>query len=232
MKKKLLLLLIAMGSIMVAQAQSTSLKVWLDSKVTFQADGTTVTYLKLYENDGDQGYTSFNMSLIVPKGIQVNKVKQGRETVDDIFLSERATTTHTIACNMPSETLLKVACISTLNQDLYNDDEDGNPLDELWTIGLTADPTMENGDYVVTMPANDLIFNMKDGDNYVSSRIPEDVTCVFTIEGGIVTAIKQVTIDGGENSSVIYDLQGRKLSNPVGNGVYIIDGQKVVIREK
>lgn len=231
MKKLLLTFAIAIVSILGVQAQSTTLKVWLDSKVTFQADGTTVTYLKLYENDGDQGYTSFNMSLIVPKGISVNKVKQGRNTVDDIFLSERATTTHTIACNMPSETLLKVACISTLNQDLYNDDEEGNPLDELWTIGLLADPTMENGDYVVTMPADGLIFNMKDGDNYVSSRISEDVTCVFTIEGGVITAIKQVTVDA-EDASAIYDLQGRKLTNPVGSGVYIIDGKKVAIKEK
>ncbi len=231
MKKLLLTLAISIVSIIGVQAQSTTLKVWLDSKVTFQADGTTVTYLKLYENDGEQGYTSFNMSLIVPKGISVNKVKQGRETVDDIFLSERATTTHTIACNMPSETLLKVACISTLNQDLYNDDEEGNPLDELWTIGLLADPTMENGDYVVTMPADGLIFNMKDGDNYVSSRISEDVTCVFTIEGGVLTAIKQVTVDA-EDASAIYDLQGRKLTNPVGSGVYIIDGKKVAIKEK
>ncbi len=231
MKKLLLTFAISIVSILGVQAQSTTLKVWLDSKVTFQADGTTVTYLKLYENDGDQGYTSFNMSLIVPKGISVNKVKQGRNTVDDIFLSERATTTHTIACNMPSETLLKVACISTLNQDLYNDDEEGNPLDELWTIGLLADPTMENGDYVVTMPADGLIFNMKDGDNYVSSRISEDVTCVFTIEGGVITAIKQVTVDA-EDASAIYDLQGRKLTNPVGSGVYIIDGKKVAIKEK
>ena len=231
MKKLLLTLAISIVSIIGVQAQSTTLKVWLDSKVTFQADGTTVTYLKLYENDGEQGYTSCNMSLIVPKGISVNKVKQGRETVDDILLSERATTTHTIACNMPSETLLKVACISTLNQDLYNDDEEGNPLDELWTIGLLADPTMENGDYVVTMPADGLIFNMKDGDNYVSSRISEDVTCVFTIEGGVLTAIKQVTVDA-EDASAIYDLQGRKLTNPVGSGVYIIDGKKVAIKEK
>lgn len=231
MKKLLLTLAISIVSIIGVQAQSTTLKVWLDSKVTFQADGTTVTYLKLYENDGEQGYTSFNMSLIVPKGISVNKVKQGRETVDDILLSERATTTHTIACNMPSETLLKVACISTLNQDLYNDDEEGNPLDELWTIGLLADPTMENGDYVVTMPADGLIFNMKDGDNYVSSRISEDVTCVFTIEGGVLTAIKQVTVDA-EDASAIYDLQGRKLTNPVGSGVYIINGKKVAIKEK
>lgn len=212
-------------TVLGAQAQSESMRVWLDSQVTFTADGTTVTYLKLYENDGDQTYTSFNMSLIVPKGIHVNKVKQGRNTVDDLFLSERATTTHSIACNMPSETLLKIACTSNLNQDLYNDDEDGNPLDEVWTIGLVADPTMENGDYVVTMPADGLVFNMQQDNTYVSSRIKEDVTCIFTITGGVVSSVRNVESMSSDNG--IYDLNGRKLSTPSGKGVFIENGKKV-----
>ena len=146
--------------------------------------------------------------------------------VDDIFLSERATTTHTIACNMPSETLLKVACTSSMNQDLYNDDEEGNPLDEVWTIGLVADPTMANGDYIVTMPADGLIFNMKQGDTYVSSRIKEDVKCVFTITGGTITSIKTLPVEGGKDA--LYDLNGRKMDKPVSKGVYIENGKKVV----
>ena len=104
MKKSIMTICLVLLTTVGAQAQSETLRVWLDSKVTFTADSSTVAYLKLYENDGDQQYTSFNMSLIVPKGIHVNKVKQGRNTVDDIFLSERATTTHTIACNLPSDT--------------------------------------------------------------------------------------------------------------------------------
>ena len=226
MKKFVMTFCLVLLTVVGAQAQSETLRVWLDSKVTFTADGSTVTYLKLYENDGDQGYTSFNMSLYVPKGIHVNKVKQGRDMVDDIFLSERATTTHTIACNMPSETLLKVACTSSMNQDLYNDDEEGNPLDEVWTIGLVADPTMANGDYIVTMPADGLIFNMKQGDTYVSSRIKEDVKCVFTITGGIITSIKTLPVDGGKDA--LYDLNGRKMDTPVSNGVYIENGKEVV----
>lgn len=226
MKKFVMTFCLVLLTVVGAQAQSETLRVWLDSKVTFTADGSTVTYLKLYENDGDQGYTSFNMSLYVPKGIHVNKVKQGRDMVDDIFLSERATTTHTIACNMPSETLLKVACISSMNQDLYNDDEEGNPLDEVWTIGLVADPTMANGDYIVTMPADGLIFNMKQGDTYVSSRIKEDVKCVFTITGGTITSIKTLPVEGGKDA--LYDLNGRKMDTPVSKGVYIENGKKVV----
>lgn len=226
MKKFVMTFSLVLLTVVGAQAQSETLRVWLDSKVTFTADGSTVTYLKLYENDGTQGYTSFNMSLYVPKGIHVNKVKQGRDMVDDIFLSERATTTHTIACNMPSETLLKVACTSSMNQDLYNDDEEGNPLDEVWTIGLVADPTMANGDYIVTMPADGLIFNMKQGDTYVSSRIKEDVKCVFTITGGTITSIKTLPVEGGKDA--LYDLNGRKMDKPVSKGVYIENGKKVV----
>lgn len=226
MKKFVMTFCLVLLTVVGAQAQSETLRVWLDSKVTFTADGSTVTYLKLYENDGDQGYTSFNMSLYVPKGIHVNKVKQGRDMVDDIFLSERATTTHTIACNMPSETLLKVACTSSMNQDLYNDDEEGNPLDEVWTIGLVADPTMANGDYIVTMPADGLIFNMKQGDTYVSSHIKEDVKCVFTITGGTITSIKTLPVEGGKDA--LYDLNGRKMDTPVSKGVYIENGKKVV----
>lgn len=226
MKKFVMTFCLVLLTVVGAQAQSETLRVWLDSKVTFTADGSTVTYLKLYENDGTQGYTSFNMSLYVPKGIHVNKVKQGRDMVDDIFLSERATTTHTIACNMPSETLLKVACTSSMNQDLYNDDEEGNPLDEVWTIGLVADPTMANGDYIVTMPADGLIFNMKQDDTYVSSRIKEDVKCVFTITGGTITSIKTLPVEGGKDA--LYDLNGRKMDTPVSKGVYIENGKKVV----
>ena len=148
MKIKLFFLSLLLLISVRAQAQSETLRVWLDSNVTLTADSTSVAYLTLYENDGAQGYTSFNMSLIVPKGIHVNKVQQGRDLLNDISLSERATATHTIACNMPADTLLTVACTSSTNQDLYTDDAEGNPLDALWTIGLIAEPTMENGDYV------------------------------------------------------------------------------------
>ena len=42
-----------------------------------------------------------------------------------------------------------MACYSSKSQDLYTDDIDGNPVTELFTIGLTADPSMANGEYEV-----------------------------------------------------------------------------------
>lgn len=225
MKTIFITLAFALLTVVGAQAQSETMKVWLDSHVTFTANGKSVSYLKLYENDGDQGYVSFNMSLILPKGIHINKVKQGRDYVNDISLSERGTTTHVISCNMPSDTLLKVIAISSMNQELYNDDENGNPLDEVWTIGLTADNSMENGDYIVTMPADGLIFNMRQNGTYVSSRIKEDVTCVFTITDGTITAVKQVKAD--KETGDLYDLSGRRINKPLNHGIYINGGKKV-----
>lgn len=226
MKKVFLSICLMLLTIVGAKAQSETLKVWLDDNVTFTADGKMVSYLHLYENDGDQGYTSFNMSLFVPKGIHINQVKQGRDVVNDITLSERGTNTHMIVCNMPSDTLLKVASISTLNQDLYNDDENGNPLDLVWTIGLVADPTMVNGDYEVRMVADDLVFNMKQGDTYVSSVIKEDVICTFTITGGVISSVSLPETD--KKDLDLYDLSGRKVKYPTQHGIYIEGGKKVV----
>ena len=86
---------------------------------------------------------------------------------------------------------------------------------------------MENGDYVVKMPAKGLVFNMKQGDTYVSSRISEDVTCVFTVTGGVISCIRTVT-DQALEGGALYDLNGRRINEPAGRGVYIDGGKKVL----
>lgn len=226
MKKSLITLCLVLLTAVGAQAQSETLRVWLDNHVSLTADSTTTTYVKFYQNDGDNAYVSFNLSLIVPKGIHVHQVKQGRNLVDDISLSERATTTHSIACSMPSDTILKIACTTIQNQEFYNDDEEGNPMDELFTIGLIADPTTFNGNHVVTMPADGLVFSMKQDGTYVISRIKEDVTSVFTVTGGVSVSIKNTSSD--DSPKAIYDLSGRKLNEPLNKGVYIENGKKVM----
>lgn len=154
MHMKRMTLSVALGLALIAgqaKAQnnsSESLRVWIDD-ITVRADGQTATRLTVYENDTERDYTAFNMSLIVPAGISVKQVKKGRVYVNSIELSERAAETHTISCNMPEPTLLKIICTSNQNDDFYPDDEDGTPLDELFYIDLIADPTMVNGTYNV-----------------------------------------------------------------------------------
>lgn len=221
MKKIVILTCLVHLAIAGAQAQSKTLKVWLDSHVTLTADSCTVTYLKIYQYDAVQEYTSFNMSIIVPRGVKVHSVAGD----NDVVLSGRGTTSHVIACNMPTDTLLKVACVSMKNESLGNQDVFGAVITELFTIGLIAEENAVNGDYVVRMPLDGLVFNTHQGDTYVSSVIPEDATCTLTIEGGVDTSI---STELDSNADGLFDLQGRKINHPIKKGIYIEDGQKVL----
>lgn len=216
MKRLVILTCLVHLAIAGVQAQSKTLKVWLDSEVTLTADSTTVTYLKVYQSDAVEEYTSFNMSIVVPQGVKVHRVEAG----NDIALSGRGAASHVIACYMPSDTLLKVACASMQNESM------ATAPTELLTIGLIAERTMVSGDYTVRMLADGLVFNSKLGDTYVSSSIQDDATCLLTIEGGLDSSIPT---DTQNSASGIYDLQGRKVNRADGGeGVYIEDGRKVL----
>lgn len=54
------------------------------------------------------------------------------------------------------------------------------------------------------------------------SMTPEDVTAIETVEATTGAALP--------TSGIIYDLQGRRVQNPQ-NGIYIIDGKKIMIRK-
>lgn len=135
----------------LAFAQSSKLQVWTDAEMKFTADEKTVTYMTVYEKNPDVDYTAFNMEFTLPRGFRINLVKKGRDWVKDINLSVRASSTHTINCNMPDPTLLKIISTSSQNENYYPDDEDGNECTELFTIGLVADPETYNGTYAIQM---------------------------------------------------------------------------------
>lgn len=174
-----------------AQAQRETVKVWADD-VTLVADGKTITYVTVYEHSDEHDYTSFSMSLKVPKGIKIGKVKSGRNWVNAISLSQRATDTHTIACDMPDDSLsVNIMSFSMQNDDFYPDDEDGNPMDELFTIGLVGEPTLLNGTYAIEIA--EATFARVVGDDVV---------------GGYSDSVYfQMEVTGGrESSEVIYTL--------------------------
>lgn len=163
-------------------AQST-LEVWMDQSVEITADGTTVTYLTFYQKDPSINYIAFNMAITVPKGIKIHKKKVGRETVNDIELSVRATSTHTIACNMPDDNSIKIVCTSSELQEFYPDDEDGNLYDPLFTIGLVGDASMYNGVYQIEMW--DMLFGYRDAeDGQLKHNDPDPIYSQITVAGG------------------------------------------------
>lgn len=180
-RKILFLLLLAALPRMVDASET--LEVWMDKSVSFTADGKTVTKLMFREKDPNINYIAFNMTLTVPKGIHINQVKSGRNYVNDIKLTERATSTHAIACNMPDETTVKIICTSSLNEELYPNDEEGKLMDELFEIGFVADANTYNGTYAIEMTGCKFVQN--DENNQIIGHVLDHTEyCDFVVSGG------------------------------------------------
>lgn len=175
---KTIFMMLALLTAVQASAQTETLKVWMDD-VTMTADGQTVTRLYVMENDVVD-YTAFSLSLIVPKGVTIAKVKSGRNTVNDIRLTERLND-HTISCNMLSDgRTIKIISSSPSNSNFYPDDVDGNVMDSIFSIGLVADPAMVNGNY--TIEIKDCKFVLQDA---TASHPQEAVTASMKVTGGV-----------------------------------------------
>lgn len=175
---KTIFMMLALLTAVQASAQTETLKVWMDD-VTMTADGQTVTRLYVMENDVVD-YTAFSLSLIVPQGVTIAKVKSGRNTVNDIRLTERLND-HTISCNMLSDgRTIKIISSSPSNSNFYPDDVDGNVMDSIFSIGLVADPAMVNGNY--TIEIKDCKFVLQDA---TASQPQEAVTASMKVTGGV-----------------------------------------------
>ncbi len=162
-------------------AQSNTLRVWMDETLTMTADGETVMYLTVSENDPNATYTSFNMTITLPKGVSVNQVKSGRVYVNDITMSDRAND-QTIECNMPDERTLKIAAFSMTNANLFPDDIDGKPLDKLFTVGLKCAPSAINGEYRIEL--TECVFNAVEGNNVIATYLDHTEYSTLTVSGG------------------------------------------------
>ncbi len=180
---KLILLFLAMSSAVFAQ--TNTLRVWMDESLEMTADGSTVTYLTVSENDPNNTYTSFSMTILLPEGVSINQKRSGREYVNDIEMSVRASSSHVIECNMPDVRTLKIIGYSSQNADLYSDDIDGNPLDELFTIGLKCSPSAINGEYRIEL-LGDCVFAKKEADGNITGEYLEHIEyCTMTVVGGM-----------------------------------------------
>lgn len=193
---KLLCLLLALAGVQ-AMAQTQTLKVW-GHDFTMTADGTTSTHLTISENDV-VNYTAFNMTIVVPEGISIAQVKSGRLYVNDILINpDRDSGGHTISCNMPDKKTIKIIAYSTDLYEFYPDDIEGNPVDELFTIGLVADPTMVNGDYDIQII--DCKFVPKEGETSILNETPK---MKMTVQGGIDGTLINYTMSESGYGTII-----------------------------
>lgn len=203
--------------------ESETLRVWIDN-FTIEANGEGVAYLNVYENDVID-YTAFNMTFQVPEGLKIHQIKSGREMVNDITLSGRAASTHTISCALWDDgTTLRVISTSTQNDNFYPDDEDGKPLDLLYSIGLVADTTMPSGTYPIDMTG--IKFVLKNGDACVpvGDHVTAEVTVINDQIPDGVSEIEIEAIDGP-----CYDITGRRVVDPVPGTIVIYNDKKVIV---
>lgn len=148
--------ILSMAAILLCVCTSVwgyDLKVWL-SNPTMVADGKTVTYLTFYQTDSEELYWNFEIHVKLPQGIHIAKRQEGRKTVNDATLNpiRFEGLPHTLGVNMPDATTLKTICVNMSSRDTYyRDDVDGNVIPELFTVGLIADPEMQNGKYEIEM---------------------------------------------------------------------------------
>ncbi len=206
--------------------KTDDLKVWFDP-ITLTADGKTVSYLQVFQHHDNENYAAFNMTLVVPKGVKINKVKKGRELVNDIELSERATTAHSIACNMLDDgETIKIISDPAQFETYYNDDEDGNPLDLIFTLGLIAEPSTADGEHEVSMSGIKFVYPNAD------ATVPEKdpYVGIFTVNGGTPTGIEVITNYEKKFEGDYFDLSGKNVGKSPSPGIYIRNGEKVVVK--
>lgn len=202
------------------------LRVWAEFPESIQADGTTVFYIKVFQHDDDNlDYTAFNMEFILPEGFRINQVKEGRREVNDIHLTERADATHSISCNLKDGYDLRIIATSSENANFYKDDEEGNPLDELFTVGLIAETTLPTGEYEVSLEG--IKFCHQNAD----ARIPAAEPMLYTISvENKYTDIDTVNVDSLEEKSC-FDLNGIKTDAAKASGKIIItSGKKILVK--
>ena len=182
---KCMFLLLLVGGQVTAQ----NLKVWM-SNPTMVADGETVTYLTIYQTDiiaaGEYGYYwDFQMVINVPEGISIAQKRSGRAPnytyTNDITLNSDRYYELSVAVSaaMPDATSIKIGTQNTVGA-YYQDDENGNVVEELFTIGLVADPSMKNGTYTIDL--SDVIFAKQN--DHVGTRPAEPATATLTVTGG------------------------------------------------
>ncbi len=207
----------------IARANTTesseTLEVWT-SPITLINDGKTISTLTVYEKD-NVDYTAFNMAIVIPEGVTIARIKQGREEVEDIHLTDRATSSHTITCGMPDPTTIKVISASPSLANYFSTTEDGKEPYALFTIGLIALPNLMPGDYNIRL--YDVKFVMESADAYVLSNEP--LTFPVSVTDSSV-GIDQIEDD--QEEGIRYNINGMRLPSNNKEKIYIQNGHKIL----
>lgn len=112
-----------------------------------------------------------------------------------------------------------------------------------WSMSTTENSDMSASEFSVEPQGENLVIKTAKGylssddtnansplfSNKAADHANAAVTLVTVPQDHISTGIEAVAADAAEGDNVVYDLYGRRVENP-SNGIYIVNGKKVVIR--
>lgn len=176
------------------------------------APGKTATLPVNLENRGK--YCSFQFDILLPKGITVDStVNQNGKVRYSASLVTSRCVDHSLTSNLIRGNRYRVIVFSLSNTDV----EGVNG--PVVNIKLKAEKDAAEGDYTLKMER--VVLATADEKEYY----PADSESTVTVSAN--TGVNSISID--PSSVKVYDLQGRKVNKPT-QGVYIVNGKKVVIK--
>ncbi|MDY4409310.1 MAG: Ig-like domain-containing protein [Prevotella sp.] len=176
------------------------------------APGETATLPVNLVNSGK--YCSFQFDILLPKGITVDStVNQSGKVRYSASLVTSRCVDHSLTSNLIRGNRYRVIVFSLSNTDIEG------MSGPVVNIKLKAEKDATEGDYTLKMER--VVLATADEKEYY----PADSESTVTVSTD--TGINGIIVD--PSSVKIYDLQGRKVNKPT-QGVYIVNGKKVVIK--
>ena len=166
------------------------------------------------ENPGEK-FSQLQFDITLPEGLEIPEYfdEEQFDDVKDIKRGSRTKSVYSIQ-TQPVGEALRVLCI-TQNSKAFFTGESGDVL--LITVKAADDIALGDVEIKIT----NTVLSRQDGTTYK----PAD--CTATVSVTDVSGIDEVKGENGEVKT-IYDLQGRKVEVS-SEGLYIIDGKKVII---
>ena len=155
--------------------------------------------------------TAVEFDLFLPAGLEVVSDEYGYYILPGSRTPNKRNP-HAVSGDLLSSGAIHVICYH--NSQLAFTGEDGDVL----AITIKAADDLEPGNYTIDLKNIELV-NPADPTNGI----------LISDNNTVVTDIEQ--IEAEEGATVIYDLNGRKVAEPVKGGIYIINGKKVVVNK-
>ena len=183
--------------------------------------------------------TNATISITPDDGYRIKSVKENDSDVTS-SVSNNTYTINNISSNttlevefeaipVPTYTLSIIATgngSATYDETLVRNETTSFTVNEGTNATVTFLPDEGNGIASVNLNGSDVTSQVSEN-SYTISNITADTTLTVTFQE--VSAISNHVIDG-DSSKVIFDLQGRRVQSMNKKGVYIVNGQKVVIK--